>query len=169
MAKYSKDFRLQVVKEIESGKSLKSTAKKFNVSLNSVQGWWRRYSKGGVKQLLSTNQKYSRDFKLEAIEYRWANGLSYPQAASDLGIPNHSTLYTWEKLYLEKGASGLLDTMKGRPVKMPKKDNNSSKNEHLTREQQLEAENAQLRMENAYLKKLNALVAEREKSKKKTK
>jgi transposase len=41
--------------------------------------------------------------------------------------------------------------------------------EPVTREQQLEAENARLRMENDYLKKLNALVAEREKSKKKTK
>jgi hypothetical protein len=53
---------------------------------------------------------------------------------------------------------------------MPRKNNSSKKNkEPLTREQQLEAENAQLRMENAYLKKLNALVAKREKSKKKTK
>jgi hypothetical protein len=39
----------------------------------------------------------------------------------------------------------------------------------LTREEALEVENARLRMENAYLKKLNALVAEREKSEKKTK
>jgi len=39
----------------------------------------------------------------------------------------------------------------------------------LSREEELEAENAQLRMENAYLKKLKALVEERERSAKKTK
>lgn len=169
MAKYSKELRLQVVVEVESGKSIESTARKFNVSQNVVREWWRRYSKGGIEQLFSTNQKYSSNFKLYAIEYRWSNGLSYSQAASDLGIPNQGTLYAWEKLYLGKGANGLLDTKKGRPVKMPRKDKNPSKKAQLTREQQLEAENAQLRMENAYLKKLNALVVEREKSKKKTK
>jgi transposase len=53
---------------------------------------------------------------------------------------------------------------------MSKKQNSpKKKDEQLTREQELEAENARLRMENAYLKKLKALVAEREKSERKTK
>jgi transposase len=87
-----------------------------------------------------------------------------------LGIPNQGTLYAWEKLYLEKGESALLDTAKGRPANMSKKQNSpKKKDEQLTREQELEAENARLRMENAYLKKLKALVAEREKSERKTK
>lgn len=168
MAKYSKELRLQVVMEIEAGESIKGAARKFNINRNVVKEWWMRYSKGSVEQLISTNQKYSSDFKLLAIEYRWENDLSYSQAATDLGIPNQSTLYVWEKRYLEEGASGLQDTRKGRPPKMPKKDKNSENKEELTRVQQLEAENAQLRMENAYLKKLKALVTEREKSKKKT-
>jgi len=50
-----------------------------------------------------------------------------------------------------------------------KKGKNPENKQELTRLQQLETENAQLRMENAYLKKLKALVAEREKSERKTK
>ena len=50
---------------------------------------------------------------------------------------------------------------------MPKQEKKPQK--PVTREQELEAENAYLKMENAYLKKLKALVEEREKSAKKTK
>lgn len=170
MAKYSKELRLEVVRAVENGESIAGAARKIGIPETVVREWWRRYSKGGVEALIATNRKYSAEFKLHAIEYRWENSLSYSQAATDLGIPNQGTLYAWEKLYVEKGESALLDTRKGRSANMPRKNNSSKKNkEPLTREQQLEAENAQLRMENAYLKKLNALVAKREKSKKKTK
>jgi transposase-like protein len=104
---------------------------------------------------------------LRAIEYRWANDLSYSQAAANVGIPNPSILFAWEKRYLEQGLDGLQDARKGRSPKMPKKESKSKK--PITREQELEAQIAQLSMENAYLKKLNALVAEREKSGKKIK
>jgi len=76
-------------------------------------------------------------------------------------------LYDWEKRYSEQGPVGLQDARRGRPPKMLKKENKRKK--PMTREEELETENNRLRMENAYLKKLNALVAEREKSGKKTK
>ena len=44
---------------------------------------------------------------------------------------------------------------------MPKKKKQEPKECNLTREEELEKENAYLRMENAYLKKLNALVQQR--------
>jgi len=170
MAKYSIELRFEVVIAIENGESINGAACKFSIPQTMVREWWRRYSKGGVEALVSTNQHYSGAFKQYAVEYRWLNDLSYSQAATDLGIPNQGTLYAWEKLYLEKGESALLDTAKGRPANMSKKQNSpKKKDEQLTREQELEAENARLRMENAYLKKLKALVAEREKSERKTK
>lgn len=68
---------------------------------------------------------------------------------------------------MKYGVEALQDTKKGRPPKVPKQPTPSKK--PLSQEEQLKERIQQLEMENAYLKKLNALVAEREQSKKKTK
>lgn len=167
MAKFSKDFRVKLTMEIHQGTPLNAVSKKYGVGRSTLQQWYANYSNGGVKQLVSVNGRYTQEFKLYAIEYRWQHDLSYRLAAAELEIPNKGLLYQWEKRFLECGVSGLLTTKKGRPPKMPKKQEKPERD--LTREEQLEAENAQLRMENAYLKKLNALVQEREKSTRKTK
>lgn len=167
MTKFSKDFRVKLVKEVDQGASLNSVAQKYKVGKTTIKKWYADYSHGGVKQLVSSNKYYTQEFKIYAIEYRWQYDLSYRLAAAELEIPSEGVLYQWEKRYLESGSSGLLTTKKGRPPKVPKKPEEPKRN--LTREEQLEAENAQLRMENAYLKKLNALVQDREKSKKKIK
>jgi|AntAceMinimDraft_8_1070364.scaffolds.fasta_scaffold53376_2 transposase len=165
MTKFSKEIRVKVIMDIESGNSIRGAARKFGISRAVIQVWVRHYEAGGIEQLISARKKYSQEFKWKAIEYRQKNGLSYPQAVADLGIPNVATLFSWEKQYSEQGLDGLQDKKKGRLLKMSKKD----KKKLMTREQELEAENVQLRMENDYLKKLNALVQEREKSKKKIK
>jgi transposase len=169
MTKFSKETRIDVVMAIVQGTSIGGAARNFGVGKNEARKWYRAYQSGGIDQLQNTRQHYSREFKILAIEYRWQNGLSYPQAASALGIPAGCTLYFWEKIYLEQGADGLLDTRRGRSPNVDKSRKPKKPQEPMTREQQLEVENARLRMENDYLKKLNALVAEREKSAKKTK
>jgi transposase len=167
MTKYSKEFRFKLVQEVEDGLPIKTTARKYGVGENTLRNWWLHYSAGGIEQLFSIRRIYTKEFKIQAIEYRWAHRVSYLQAAADLGIPDEGTLYTWEKRYIEFGSEGLHDTRLGRLPTMPKKKVVPKKKR--TREEELEAENAQLRMENAYLKKLNALVSEREKSERKTK
>ncbi|MBR0600654.1 transposase [Sinanaerobacter chloroacetimidivorans] len=167
MTKFSKEFRMKLIKEVEQGESLNSVARKYGVGGATLKRWYSNFSHGGTKQLVSTKKHYTQEFKIYAIEYRWQHDLSYRLAAIELGIPNDGVLHQWEKRYLECGVSGLLTKKKGRPPKMPKKPEPPKRD--LTREEQLEAEIAQLRMENAYLKKLNALVQEREKSKRKTK
>lgn len=168
MAKFSKEFRLKLVLEVEAGMPLRTAARKYGIARNTLRNWCRNYDAGGIEQLFPIHhQRYTQEFKLRAIEYRWANDLSYSQAAVKLGIPSLSTLFAWEKRYLEQGLDGLQDAKKGRPAKMPKKE--TKPKVPVNREQELEAQIAQLRMENAYLKKLNALVAKREKSGKKTK
>lgn len=167
MTKFSKELRADVMMDIENGNSIKGAARKYGISSKTARKWYRIYQAGGIEQLTSSPQKYSKEFKVHAIEYRQKNGLSYLQAAADLGIPGGPSLHQWERIFLEQGMDGLHDTRKGRPPKMTKK--KESKKKVLTREQELEAEIERLQMENDYLKKLNALVHEREKSKKKTK
>lgn len=170
MTKFNEDVRVQVIGMLKDGMAVEAIIRETGVSGKVIRNWRNRYEKGGIGQLLKTQQHYTAEFKQSAVAYRRENGLSYPQAAADLGIPNEGTLYAWEKLLEEKGPEGLPDTRKGRPPAMQKKDGKPNKpKEPMTREQQLEAENAYLKMENAYLKKLKALVEEREKSARKTK
>jgi len=166
MTKYSHEVRMKIVQELESGKSLKEVAKEYCIPNRSVRCWWAHYCEAGTSALIGLNQKYTTEFKLQAIEFRWAHELSYLHAAAQLGIPNESTIFVWEKKYLEFGVEALQDTKKGRPPKVPKQ---PPPKKPLTHEEQLEERIKRLEMENAYLKKLNALVAEREKSEKKTK
>lgn len=167
MAKYSHEFRIKVVREIETGESIKGTARKYGIVKTNVQRWYRRYQQGDIEGLIGTNQKYSAEFKRNAVEYLLANDVSLDKAATALGIPNNTTLLIWKRQFLAEGAAALQDTQKGRPAKLPKKPNKSAK--PMSKEEQYEARIKELEMENAYLKKLNALVSEREKSKKKTK
>lgn len=166
MTKYNHEVRIKVVKEIDNGGSIKGTARKFEISRKVVLVWYRRYQQAGIEGLIETNQKYSTDFKFAAVEYLLNNNVSLNQAAAALGIPSDTTLLTWKRRFLAEGVAGLKDTQKGRPPKMPKQPPKPSK--PLSKEELYEARIRELEMENAYLKKLNALVAEREKSKKKT-
>jgi len=166
MTKYSHEFRMKIIQELEKGESATGLAKKYCIPQKAVRRWWARYCESGTQGLIGVNQKYTAEFKLEAIEFRWAHELSYLHAAAQLGIPDESTLCAWEKKYLKFGVEALQDTKKGRPPKVPKQ---PPPKKPLTHEEELEERIKQLEMENAYLKKLNALVAEREKSEKKTK
>ena len=155
MTKYSHEFRMKIVLELESGETAKGAAKKHGISKKMVRRWWASYCESGTEGLIGVNQKYTAEFKLKAIEFRWAHELSYLHAAAQLGIPGESTLRAWEKKYLKFGVEALQDTKKGRLPKVPKQ---PPPKKSLTHEEQLEARIKQLEMENAYLKKLKALV-----------
>jgi transposase len=169
MTKFKSKTRIDVVMAIVQGASVRGAARDNGVGHNQARKWYRAFLSGGINQVVGTKQQYTSEFKIRAVEYRWQKELSYAQAAAALGIPADGILYNWEKIYLKLGADGLQDTRKGRPSRMTTSKKPRISEDPKTREQELEAENARLRMENDYLKKLNALVAEREKSKKKTK
>ena len=105
MTKYSHEFQLRLVMEIESGQSIRAVARAHGISRRNLLRWLSMYQHGGIEQLISTKQHYSQEFKISAIEYRWQHHLSYRQAAAELGIPNEGTLYQWENRYLEFGSA----------------------------------------------------------------
>jgi transposase len=166
MAKYSYEDRVMVVMEIDNGGSILGTARKYGIAETVARGWYRRYQQNGIEGLKKNQQKYGADFKRTAVEYLLTHDVSLDQAAATLGIPTQTTLWTWKRQFLAEGVAGLQDTLKGRLTKVPKKPDKLSK--PMSKEEQYEARIKELEMENAYLKKLNALVSEREKSKKKT-
>ena len=129
-------------------------------------------AKKGQKQ-----KRYSAEFKLSVIMDMRENHLGYSEAVRKYWNISkgqehnyHKQVQSWERIYLEEGAEGLMKerrgracsasgTRKGRAPKLDKKV-----------EEDLIAENQRLRMEIEYLKKLSALVlAEERKNGKKQK
>lgn len=170
MAKYSPEYKLQVIKRIlEDGVSTAEVVKKYNVRKSEVRKWVAAYKTHGMDGIVRKHNSYSGKFKQEVIEDMRTNKLSFFETAVKYNLGNHDLVARWERIYLEEGPEGLyierrgkvssrIGTLKGRPPKLDKKI-----------EDDLIAENQRLRMENDYLKKLNALVREREISERKKK
>lgn len=94
MARYSQEFKLEVVKEYLKGTIGYSTiVKKHNISSKSViQYWVNSYQLNGEDGLKHRTAKkvYSGDFKLRVIQYRKINGLSYLKTANHFKLHSGS-------------------------------------------------------------------------------
>lgn len=125
-----------------------------------------------MKKTRRKNKVYSAEFKIGVIMDMREHHLSYNETVRkywDISKGQEDNyrkrVQSWERIYLEEGAEGLMKERRGRgikgksgrPLKLDKKV-----------EEDLIAENQRLRMEIEYLKKLSALVLaeEREKNKK---
>lgn len=169
--KYPPELRLKIVMEyLEGNLGTKALSNKYNIASSSdVKKWIAAYNEHGEAGLCTTRGTYDGQFKINVVEYMHSTGSSARQTAAHFNIPAFNTVCHWERIYLEEGRDALLlerrgransmsGSIKGRKPKFDKKEN-----------EDLIAELQRLRMENEYLKKLNALVQERENSKKPTK
>ena len=166
MAKYSKEFKLKVVKYcVENYHSSYEASKKFNIpSPTPIKHWIRKYNEHGEIGI-EKNKKTSYDgkYKQNVVEYMHTNHLSATQTAIHFKLSSGSTVMQWERIYYEEGPQALYVERRGRNRNMsskPRKKKLSKENE-----EDLIAEVQKLRMENAYLKKLQALVQKRTKPK----
>ena len=162
MAKYSQEFKLEVIEYVlEKHYSSEEAAKKFNISsCTSVKKWVNRYREHGAEGILRNIKKYDGQFKIEVIEYMNNNRLSLQETANTFRIAGAEVIAKWERIYYEEGQEALFRDNRGR--KKMSIDNKPRKRKINKKvEEDLIAENQRLRMENAYLKKLNALVQER--------
>lgn len=107
-------------------------------------------------------KKYTPEFKVKVVETMHREGLSYSEAARQFEVSTHNIVAKWDRIYIEEGKEALSVERRGQkwgyPAKLMKKD-----------EKDLVSQIQRLRAENAYLKKLNALVTERVRPKKKLK
>jgi len=119
------------------------------------------------------NKKYTPEFKIEVVEKRMNEDLSYTETARLFEIfkcvhgynyPNYEIIQKWERIYLEEGKESFYIERRGRS-------HNSTRNESSFTpkvEEDLIAKCQRLEMENEYLKKLSALVSARERNEKKS-
>ena len=166
MAKYSKEFKLKVVKScIENYHTSYEAAKKFNIpSLTTVKKWVKKYNEHGEKGLLKNlKSSYSGEFKQSVIEYMHKNHLSAQETAIHFNLGSVDQATRWERIYYEEGPQVFYEKRRGRNKNMSSK--TRKKKLSKDNEDDLIEEVQRLRMENAYLKKLQALVQKRTKPK----
>jgi transposase len=162
LAKYSKEFKLMVVKDyLEGSLGYRSLAHKHGIkSKSQIERWVKIFEKFGEKGLLKKkhNESYSVQFKLDVLSFMTRTGSSETEAALHFGLTNPPILASWKKTFTEGGIEGL-ERPKGRPFMSDKakdRKNKRTEEKEMTYEQKLERENELLRLEVEYLKKLRA-------------
>ena len=170
MAKYSFEFKLQVVNEyLNGGAGYWTLSKKYGIDNAIIRRWVNNYNRFGEKVLRRSRQKqtYSFEFKLHVVELYLTSELSYQELALKVGMTDSATIVRWVNEYRAAGPEALKPKKKGRKRAMEK--------EKIIREieegdfveqkellKQLQEENLKLRIENAFLKELRRLRLEEE-------
>lgn len=168
MSKYSKEFKLKIVKEYLKGNCAYETiAKKYNIPPAPLQRWINRYKEHGIDGLERNNITYDGNFKISVVEYMHNNHLSLNETSAKFNLSGDWLVAKWERIYYEEGPQALFRDNRGRKRKMSSKPKKKKLDENV--EKDLIEEVQFLRMENAYLKKLHALIQERDNPQKKKK
>ena len=174
MAKYSFEFKKQIVNEYLQGKGGATyLAKKHGVPHDSaIKQWIKNYNAHGDDGLLRSrqNKKYSFEYKLSVVELYLSSELSIREIAVTEGINNPAIITKWVNDFRIAGPDALRPKKKGRKksVESPTFKKNTTLEEigpvdtSAEHVKQLEDELLKLRIENAYLKELRRLRLEEE-------
>ena len=174
MAKYSLEFKLEVVHEYLNGEgSYDYIAKKHNMPACSlIKEWVAVFRKLGKEGLIRSGQNntYSFQFKVHVVELYLSSKVSYQELALSQGINNYALIARWVNDFKIAGPGGLRPKKKGRKKILDIRESEKSSKtieersidtstEHVKK---LEDELLKLRIENAYLKELRRLRLEEE-------
>ena len=96
--KYSKEFKLKVLKEHEKGASFYSLEKKYDIVLGTVKRWNAAFKAHGETALDRHNSnlcRYSAEFKQRVVSDYLSGGGSFESIAVKYGIHAESTVLKW--------------------------------------------------------------------------
>jgi len=165
MSKYSKEFKLEVIKHYLSGKGgFKTVGDHYGVKHTYVQKWVHAYKAHGQKSLTKTYTHYPDTFKVSVLQSMQQDQLSINQAAARFNVPAPSTISLWQRLYNEGGITALEPKPKGRPpMSKPRSKAFTPTNKPVSQmtPQELMQELEYRRVEIDYLKKLEALAQQK--------
>ena len=170
MAKYSFEFKLQIVNEYLSGGSGYWTlSARHGIDTRVIRRWVNNYKHFGEDGLRRSRgkQSYTFEFKRHVVELYLTSELSYQELALQVGMTNPAQITRWVLDYKVAGLDALKPKKKGPKRTMDKEkvireieDSDSDKQKELLR--QLQEENLHLRIENAFLKEARRLRLEEE-------
>ena len=174
MAKYSYEFKMNVVQEYLNGNGgFTYLSQKYSIPAKSnIKKWVDAYREFGTEGITRSRQKnnYSFQFKLSVVELYLSSEVSYQELALSQGINNPSLITRWVNDFRIAGPDALRPKKKGRKktldiieLRKPSTSNEEkpvdTSAEHI---KELEDELLKLRIENAYLKELRRLRLEEE-------
>ena len=174
MAKYSFEFKKQVIQEYLNGKGgVEYLAKKYNIPAPSnVKQWIESYKEFGDEGLIRVrnNKTYTFEFKLNVVKLYLLTEVSYQELALSVGINNPPLITKWVNDFRIAGPDALRPKKKGRKKSLklsknsPSRESSDVKSVDISAEhvKQLEDELLKLKIENAYLKELRRLRLEEE-------
>lgn len=167
--RHNLESKLMIVKYvIEEKHSFWEASAFFGVAYQTIRTWVKHYEHEGISGLTIKNNGYSGEFRVYVVEYMRKHKLSLAQTAIHFSLPDHTRVRMWNKIYDEKGPQYLMVDHRGRKKMKNTKNSNKQKSNNST-EKELLRKIEYLETENAYLKKLNALIQDKENSKKATK
>lgn len=157
MSKYTKEFKLEVVKHYVSGQSgFRVTANKFSVSRSLVRKWVDVYKCLGLKGFTLGQTRRTAQSKMAILHQIQSEGLSLREACRRFNIAAASSILVWKHQYAQGGLAALERKPRERPPMKPFKPPTKPLSELTQAELARYVE--YLQAENAYLKKLEALV-----------
>ena len=174
MAKYSFEFKKQVIQDYLNGKDgVEYLAKKYCIPApKSIKQWINAYKAFGDEGLMRSrkNQTYTFEFKLHVVELYLSTEVSYQELALSVGMNNPPLITKWVNDFRIAGPDALRPKQKGRRKSLklsknsPLKESSDVKSVDTSAEhvKQLEDELLKLKIENAYLKELRRLRLEEE-------
>jgi len=173
MAKYSFEFKKQVVLEYLSGVgSYNYLTEKHHIGCQAqLQRWVAAFQKYGDEGLFRSRQKeiYSFEKKLYVVKLYLSGEISYQDLALQEGITNPTMIAGWVRRFRVAGPDALRPRKKGRKKILNKPDNTENKSveessvdTNIEYVKKLEDELLKLRIENAFLKELRRLRLEDE-------
>ncbi|SHJ74911.1 transposase [Parasporobacterium paucivorans DSM 15970] len=166
MAKYSFEFKKQIVTDYQNGKGgYCFLAEKYHIKNNEqVRKWIKAYQTFGDEGLMRSrkNESYSFEFKLHVVELYLTTEISYQELALSVGINNPPLIAKWVNDFRIAGPDVLRPKRKGRRRTVDKSkditpDIPTTSNVNTEYIKQLEDELLKLKIENAYLKELRRL------------
>lgn len=100
-AKYSKEFKLNIVNEYMNGIGVTELIRKYECCDNDIYRWVNEYMAHGTEALQIThkNKSYSSEFKLMVVEEYLSGATSYNLLAIKHKIPSSRQIRNWVKMY----------------------------------------------------------------------
>ncbi|HDX6176422.1 TPA: transposase, partial [Acinetobacter baumannii] len=93
-AKYSQEFKLEVVQYYLSGFGRHQVSHKFGIHHSDVAKWVANYNNHGAEGLSrkNTNTVYTPEFKFKVIQSVLEQGLSVREATNQFNLKSHTQL-----------------------------------------------------------------------------
>lgn len=151
MVKYSYELKRQVIQDYLDGLGgYKKLAQKYGLPTKSIiLQWLNVYEHCGFEGLKRNHKKrtYSREFKLNAIEYYLSKDISYREAANQLDLDAPSLLTAWVLKYNKYGTNAFKNNGKRQTIESMPKSKPSKIESQRIRELEIQLRKAQVEID----------------------